>query len=141
MWIVDEDIFGHTTISPKLARTYLDKVTMTKQWLAVISGIDPKFGFKRDFQKFSKSDFRHDFFEILYPLDSGKIYEYKNFYVALGEYSSGFFAVNEQGNKIITLESDEVRRLLNMPVKNWDKKKDEKPKFTLGQYAQDNLPF
>jgi hypothetical protein len=140
MWIVDEDILGHTIISAKQARTYLDKKSLTKQWLAVISGIDPKFGFKRDFVKRQQSDYRPDFWEMLYILETGKIYEYKNFYVAMGEYVSGFFAVNEQ-NKILTLEKDEVRRLLNMPVKSWSNKNEERTKFKLEEYVKDDIPF
>ena len=140
MHVVDENVIGHTSIMPTVVRTYLDKKSLTKQWLAVISGIDPKFGFKRDFVKRSQSDFRPDFWEMIYALDKGKIYEYKNFYIALGQYDSGFFATNEQGDKILTLEKEEVRRLLNMPVKSWGEKK-EKPKFKLDNYANDDVPF
>lgn len=141
MWIVDADIFGHTVISPGLARTYLDKKSLTKQWLAHISGIDPKFGFKREFQKRSQTDYRPDFWEMLYPLEKGRIYEYKNFYIALGQYHSGFFAVNEEGSKIITLEQQEVRRLLNMPVKKWENTPRPEAKFKLDSYASDDVPF
>ena len=140
MWIVDEDIFGHTIISGKQARTYLDKKSFTKQWLAIISGIDPKFGFKREFVKRDQSDYRPDFWEMIYVLEAGKIYEYKNFYIALGQYTSGFFAINEQG-KVLTLEKDEVRKLLNMPVKSWANKNEERTKFKLEEYVKDDIPF
>lgn len=140
MWIVDEDIFGHTIISGKQARTYLDKKSFTKQWLAIISGIDPKFGFKREFVKRDQSDYLPDFWEMIYVLEVGKIYEYKNFYIALGQYTSGFFAINEQG-KVLTLEKDEVRKLLNMPVKSWANKNEERTKFKLEEYVKDDIPF
>lgn len=140
MWIVDKDIFGHTIISGKQARTYLDKKSFTKQWLAIISGIDPKFGFKREFVKRDQSDYLPDFWEMIYVLEAGKIYEYKNFYIALGQYTSGFFAINEQG-KVLTLEKDEVRKLLNMPVKSWANKNEERTKFKLEEYVKDDIPF
>lgn len=141
MIIVDEDHLGNTIISPKLARTYLDKKSLTKQWLAIISGIDPKFGFKREFVKRQQSDYRPDFWEMLFPIEAGKIYQYNNFYVAFGQYTSGYFATSEQHDKIITLEKDEVRRLLGMPVKDWSKEKKEKPKFKLENYMSDDVPF
>jgi len=40
-YLIDSEELGHTIISPKVARTYLDKVSHTKQWLAKIKGIDP----------------------------------------------------------------------------------------------------
>lgn len=139
--IIDSEELGHTTITPKMVRTYLDKISHTKQWLAKITGIDPKFGFKRDFEPKEKKDYRPDFWEMIYPLEKGCLYEYKNFYVALGQYCSGYFAVNEQGTKIISLEYEEVRRYLNMPVKNWDNRENKKTKFKLEEYFPDNAPF
>jgi len=78
---------------------------------------------------------------MIYPLEKGTLYQYNNFYVALGQYVSGYFAVIESGEKLISLESDEVRKFLNMPVKSWGLGPKNKPKFKLEEYAPDNAPF
>lgn len=140
MWIVDSDNFGHTTIDPKLVRTYWDKINKPKQWLAVIRGLNSKFGFDLEFVKKHQSDYRPNIMEVYFELQAGKIYRYGNFYIANGEYQSGYFAVNETQDKIITLEEVEVRRLFNMPVKNWEIQI-EKTEVEKGKYADDDCPF
>lgn len=136
---INEEILGHSIISPKLITTYLDKISKTKQWVAEIKGIDKTFGFSREFIKQFKNDYRPDFHICYYELRPGKIYEYNNLYVGQGKYVCGYFATLENGTEILPLEKEQIRRLLGMPSKNWVLKKEIiKP---AEKYVDDDVPF
>lgn len=133
MDLVNEEILGHTIISSKNIQTYKSKKVFVKQWVAKITGIDPKFGFAREFVQAESDEFLEDIDIVFFYLKSGTLYQYNNLYVDKTMNASGYFAVNEEGNKILSLTKEEVRKLLGMPVKEW--KKEEKI------YVPDDVPF
>lgn len=144
---IQEEHLGMTIISPEKIQTYKkrNESSELKQWVCQITGTCTKFGFKREFVKSTIKIQDEKFNSVKFLLEKGKLYEYKNLYVGLDQYVSGFFAINE-ANNLLTLEKDEVRRLLGMPIKDWSKSKG-KPKFTLEpkekdeQYVSDDVPF
>lgn len=133
MYLIDEEILGHTIISSKNIQTYRPIVGGEKLWVANINGIDPKFGFAREFVNREEDDFLENIKIVFFYIKAGKIYQYTNVYVDKGVYASGYFAVNEQGDKIISLTKDQVRKFLSMPVKDW--------KIEDIKYAKDDLEF
>jgi len=144
MDIINEAIFGHTTINPVFIRTYYSNKYCSgiKQWVAEITGIDKSFGLKREFLKKQSGAFKvEDFQEIHFILKTGKIYQFNNLYVSQGHYTSGFMATCENNKEIITLEKEEVRRLFRMPVKNWNVKAIIIDKSENKNYAKDDVSF
>lgn len=137
MYLIDEEILGHTVISPKMIQSYRLIAGGEKQWVAKITGIDKKFGFAREFVNREEDFFNKEMKITFYYLWPGIIYQYKNIYVdkeSTGiKYASGYIAINEQHDKLISLEENEVRKLLGMPVKDWVVQE-----IT---YARDDLPF
>lgn len=133
MFLIDEEILGHTIISPKNIQTYKPLVNAEKLWVAKITGIDKKFGFSREFVNKEEDSFLPDYNIVFFYLKSGFIYQYNNVFVEKGIYSSGYFCVTESGDKIISLSKDQVRKFLGMPVKNW--------KIEEVNYVSDNVEF
>jgi len=144
MDLINEAIYGHTVINPVYIRTYHSASLFkdVKQWVAEITGIDEKFGMKREFLKKQSAPYKvADFQEIHFILKSGKIYQYNNLYVAQGHFTSGFIGINANQTEILTLEKEEVRRLLRMPVKNWKVTAVTVLKSEDFNYADDEIPF
>lgn len=122
---VDSFEMGHSIIKNDEAFTYVktsaDK--KLKPWVCAIVGIDPEWGFKRKFVEtkiFTLKKPYENFFKIVFPLEHGFIYEFRNFSVSFDDdetfyRASGFFGSCENG--IVTLEKDDVRRVLGMKVK------------------------
>jgi hypothetical protein len=134
MQLLDSEILGHTIISSKSIQTYKPIIPTQKLWVARITGIDAKFGFKREFVNQESDEFIPEYKIVFFYLKAGFIYQYANVFVEKGEYASGFFAVTADGEKIFTLSVREVRRYLNMPVTEWKTKE-------LIAYADDDVPF
>lgn len=141
MYEIDEEILGHTRITPAHVHSYLDRKTGTKQYVMKITGFHPKYIYAGEFLKVCKSPFRPDFWQTEYDLDKGFIYKYKNLYVQNGIYTSGYFLINEEG-KLISIEEGEVKRLLNIGKAKWKpavfiETEIEKEK----QFVSDDVPF
>jgi hypothetical protein len=137
MQLIDEEILGHTIISSKNIQTYKSKTVFVKQWVAKITGIDPKFGFAREFIQAESDDFLEGIDIVFYYLKAGTLYQYNNLYVEKTMNASGYFAVNEAGDKILSLDKNEVRKLLGMPVKEWKEKIQKEEK----KYVSDDIEF
>lgn len=145
---IQEEHLGMTIISPEKIQTYKKRSETTdfKQWVCRIAGTCEKFGFKREFVK-SKIAIQDDkFLSVKFMLEAGNLYEYKNLYVGLDQYVSGFIAVLDENN-IMSLDKKNVRELLGMPTKNWSRTKG-KPTFFLEEkkvdddaYVSDDVPF
>ena len=133
MYLIDEENLGHTVISSKNIQTYRPISGGEKLWVARITGIDPKFGFSREFVRNEEDNFMPDIKICFFYLKAGFIYQYNNVYVDKGVYASGYFCVNECGEKIMSLTIRQVRKFLGMPVKDW--------KIEDITYADDNCPF
>lgn len=140
MYEIDEEILGHTRITPAHVRSYLDKKTGTKQSVMKITGFDPKYIYAGEFVKVYKSNFRPDFWETEYDLDNGFIYKYKNLYVQNGIYTSGYFLITEEG-KLMSVEEGEVKRLLNIGRQKWKPTVFEVTEIEKKNFADDDCPF
>lgn len=114
-----------------------------KQWVAKITGICHKFGFKREFMPSTKREVenRPDLRAFKWELPLGHIYQYKNFLVDVREdyFAEGFFILTMNG--LIPIEMDQVRVYLNMPVKNRLLVKPITFKKSDGEYVADDVPF
>lgn len=143
--VIDAEYLGISKIGKKFAYSYnwVSQDKKLKQWVAVIEGICPKFGFKRKFVK-SKSIYCQEKPElrlITFTLQAGNIYQYKNFLVdnLSGKTTDGYFAVTRDG--IVCLEQEQIRTFLNMPVKK-RKQIENSPKHEeVGEYVKDDIGF
>lgn len=143
--VIEAEYLGISKIGRKFAYSYnwITQDKKLKQWLAVIEGICPKFGFKRKFAS-SKSMYcqeRPELRLITYKLQSGNIYQYKNFLVdnLSGFTTDGYFAVTREG--IVCLEQEQIRLFLNMPVKQRKDIKDIKPQTSNKKYVSEDIGF
>lgn len=122
---VDSYEMGHAIVTKEEAFTYVKthEEKKLRPWVCKITGIDPEFGFKREFVEsklFTLKKPFDDYFKIIFPLELGFVYEFRNFTVTFEEEevfyrASGYFGINAEG--VATLEKDDVRRLLGMRVK------------------------
>ena len=110
---------GISEITGTLAKTYnfTDKSKAYKPWVAKISGIDPKFGFKREFLKttYGARMYAGQIQMNLFHLEKGFVYQYKDFLLLFikPEVREGFFAIDAHG-QVTELTKDEIRTYLNM---------------------------
>lgn len=120
-----------------------NKPKFKKQWVAKITGICTKYGFKREFMDSVKRpvEKRPDLKAYKWELPFGYIYQYKNFLidVSIEERAEGFFICTMNG--VIPIEQDQVRVYLNMPVKDRLLVKPITFKKSGGEYASDDVPF
>jgi hypothetical protein len=130
---INEEILGHTIISPKMIQTYRPLVGGEKLWVAKILGIDKKFGFQREFVNREESSFMPEHNIVFFYLKAGGIYQYTNVFVEKGVFASGFIAVLENEEELLSLTKDQVRKFLGMPVKDW--------KIERVEYASDDVDF
>lgn len=119
-----------------------------KTWLAQITGIDKKFGFKREFAKsnyYSESD---TLTRVQYIVGKNRLYEYRNFLIdeETKSYESGYIAITEEG-EVLTLTHESVRKLLHMRCKGDKIPKKEIKEIERKQaeieasYVNDDVPF
>lgn len=147
MMLANSEHLGMTIIWPSKIETYEDiQCPMkVKQWVAVISGICPKFGFKREFIKKQSSKVSPTVYWNIYPLQRGKIYQFNGLYVAKKNYSNGYLYTSPCGELISVIEKEEVRVILNMPSKKKNEIKDklleERSNDKTNFADNDNCPF
>lgn len=106
-----------------------------KPWLARITGVCAKWGFKREFENATYNKYNDTFNELVFLLEKNCVYEYRNFLVdhLSFQYSSGFFATLE--NKVVELEKEQIRTWLHLPNKKPKQKKEET------NYTVDDIAF
>ncbi len=143
--LVDSIEYGLTQIMPSgvISYNFIRSDKVKKQWIAKIDGICPKFGYKRKFlpYKIMKSE---NFLlkKFVYEIEPFKIYQYRNLLVSDKEYKfiDGYFAATIMG--IIELESEQIRLMLNMPVKSWLHKGEVKiGPLRKGNYVREDIDF
>lgn len=117
---VDSIHLGISEINATMAKTYnfLDKNIAYKPWVAKITAIDPKYGYKREFAKrtYGAKMYGGKVQMIIFHLELGCVYEYNDFLLLFikPEVKKGFFGVDAHG-KLEELDKKEVRKFLNMP--------------------------
>lgn len=137
--------YNLTTIEPQQVITHNFKRSdlKEKQWLAVIVGICPKWGFKRNFINSQVKESNENFMlqRNVYMLEPYKVYQYKGFLIddKTKKFDEGFFACTALG--VIELEYEQVRLFLKMPVKSWYHKREFKTHSIKGKYADEKIPF
>lgn len=119
---IDSFELGPSKIEATQCFTYCKKDADKKQkpWVCVISGIDPEYGYKRDFVNSKQQNLKppyNDFVKLTWQLQNNLVYQYNNFLCDFksGYTSKGYFAVTN--DKIKTLKDVDVRRALNMRIK------------------------
>lgn len=143
--VIDAEYLGISKIGRKFAYSYnwVTQDKKLKQWLAVIEGICPKFGFKRKFVKSSSlyCQEKPELRLITWKLQIGNIYQYKNFLVdnLSGFTTDGYFAVTREG--IVCLEQEQIRLFLNMPVKQRKDISKIKPTPANNNYVKEDIGF
>jgi hypothetical protein len=118
-----------------------------KQWVAIIEGVCSKFGYRRKFLNHEwkpapeKSGLASTLRAFRWVITPGHLYEYRNI---MADYCSnhfvdGYFVAQPDG--IITLDKEQVRAYLNMPIK--DGKFISTPSFKppTGNFVDDDIPF
>ena len=149
---IDVDFLGISKIGGTYATSFYRQKCNYKQrpMMCKITGIDPKYGFKREFlQSYSQTVDKHPDLKIIkfeYKKFYGYIIGYKNFMLChlTNEVKTEWQYFVPSLHGILTLEPEQVRSALNMPVKNralgiWPsmKPKDEKD----GEFVSDDVPF
>jgi hypothetical protein len=146
--ILDAEYLGISRINKSYAISYnwLSFAKSRKVWVALITGVCPKYGFKREFVPREESGVKGqpDLTAYRWKLATGGLFQYKNFMV---DYLSdkvvdGYFITLNNG--IIPLEEEQVRTYLKMPVKNGELVKlpsFDPANYDLSEYKDDDIPF
>lgn len=118
--LFDEEILGVSKITSKnvISFDFIDKEKSLKSWVAKITGIDRKFGYKREFVKKLVERDSDDTYVVRWILENGFIYEYKNLLVSLEPelvITSGLICV--QQNQLMSVDKKDLRKFLHMKVK------------------------
>lgn len=126
MLLVNSEHLGMSIIYPSKIETYFDKTCMmgVKQWVAQITGLCTKFGYKREFVKSQSTPISPEVNWVIFPLKAGAIYQFTNLYIEKLHYSTGYVYISPCGTLLSTIEKEEMRRLLNMPVKRQEELRD-----------------
>jgi hypothetical protein len=142
--LVDEIIYGITKIETQkvISHNFIRSDYQEKQWLAEIKGPCKTYGFERSFVN-SKKVKAHNFLlaRFEYLIEPHKIYQYKGFLIDAESklFYEGFFATTMTG--VIELEYEQIRSLMNMPVKSWHEFGKRKQVDSVVNYTADNIPF
>lgn len=146
MLLVNSEELGMSKLCPSKIETYYDKSCMmgVKQWVAQITGLCTKFGYKREFVKSQSTPISPQVNWVIFPVKAGAIYQFTNLYIEKLHYTSGYVYISPCGTLLSTIEKEEVRTLLNMPTKKREELKDamlEARSFENKNFASDDIPF